>query len=411
MNLKKVIAFISAICLACVMTACNKNNNSSDSEASVNETVESVTTSESDVKLADDVIMKIGGHDVSVDEYKYYFAYAKYSIDGGDKSYWDDDEDGSKLSNLKQQTFDYLFSAYTVYSLADQKNVSLNADDDKIIDEYFLATKNYYNAANSHLDITFDDYLKKTSCTEEVYRATLERKELEYKIIASLYDADYRENYFKDYIRVKYIDVIPEVQFETDDSGNKTETTTDFYTINPLLDYTDEEKAEIEKLNELSRANNADGIKAEIPNLMNIIAARLSAGESIDQLMEKYNMDKNVPLNYDGTIQGYYVDNTYMSNNFNDAAFALKENEISGIVSNDGTEYYIIQRLAYDEVYLQDYLVESYMADSDYGYADDYTANYTEVQNSMDVVYSDTYEQIKVDYASIDYDDAASLLN
>ncbi len=407
MNTKKIIAIISAVCLACVMTACNKNNDSSDSssDGSVTQTPESSMTSESDdLKLAADVIMRIGGHDVSVDEYKYYFSYAKFSIDGGDVTYWNDDEDGSKLSNLKQQTFDYLFSSYTVYSLADKNNVSLDDDDNKKIDAEILSTKNYYNAANSHLDITFDDYLKNTCCTEEVYRRTLERKELEYKIIAALYDKDYREKYFTDYIRVKYINVIPQVQFETDDSGSKTDKTTDFYTINPLLDYTDEEKAEIAKLNELSRANNADGIKAEIPVLMDIIAARLSAGESIDQLMEKYNMDKNVPLNYDGTIQGYYIDKTFMKNNFNDIAFALEENEISGILSGDDSQYFIIQRFAYDEAYLQDYLVELYMSDSDYTYADDYTREFTKVQNNMDVVYSDTYEDITIDYASINYD-------
>lgn len=413
MNIKKVIALISALCLSCTLTSCNKNNNSSDSVSDASSSGESSLEgngdSSVDENLDDDVIMNIGGHDVSVDEYKYYFAYAKYSIDKGNKSYWDDDADKAKLGDIKQQTFNYIFKAYTIYSIADQNNVSLDEYDNKMIDTEISSTESYYNAANSHLNFTFDDYLKNTCCTEDVYRLTLEREQLEYKTIASLYDDDYKKNYFNDYIRVKYINVIPEVQFEKDDNGNKTENPADFYTLNPMLEYSDEEKAEIEKLNEMSRAKNSDGIKSEVPTLMNIIASRLSAGESMDQLMEKYNMDSNVLLNYDGSYQGYYVNKSYMNQPFNDAAFALKDDQTSGIVFNEGTGYYIIQKLAFDDRFLENYLYKSYLGDSDYTYTDDYSQLTADVQKTIKVVYNDWYDDITIDYASIDYDHLDSI--
>src|SRR5574344_2168113 len=142
---------------------------------------------------------------------------------------------------------------------------------------------------------------------------------------------------------------------------------------------------------------------------MKIMSSRLSAGESMDQLMEKYNMDGKVLLNDDGSYQGYYIDKSYLNHECNDAAYALKDDQTSGIVFNESAGYYIIQKLAYDEQFLKEYLVKSYMSDTDYKYSDEYNQLTSDIQKTIKVVYNDEYDKITIDYASINYDDSENI--
>jgi len=407
MNRKLIYVFaflcISVSLFSCSSTSVSNDNSQTETVSSSDVTLTEPVSENEDITLSPDAIMSIGGHEVSADEFKYYFAYAKYSIDNGDESYWKDDENGLKITDLKSQTYNYLFSLYTIYSLADKENISLDENDNASITSQLESVKNYYNASNIHLGMNFDDYLKNTCCTEKVYLETLKRSKLENKIISKLFEKDFREKYFNDYIRVLYINIRPEIQYEFDENGSKTDKPSVFYNINPLLEYTDDEKAEIAKLNEMSLSKNTEGLKSEIPVLMDIIKSRLSQGESFDTLIKKYSMDNETPLNDDGTYQGYYINKSSGSEKLYESALNLSENEISNITQTDNDGWYITERLPFDEYYLKEYLISIYMSNPEYGYSSKYQDICSEIQKTMDTVFSKKYDEITYDYASINY--------
>ena len=301
MNIKKIIAFVLAVGLVSAFTGCNKSSDSSSSETndSSSSSVANETTSSDDSKSEDEelidakvvyqdfddgILMNIGGFDVAEDEYKYYFAYAKSSMDNGDESYWDDDGNYAKINSLKEQTLNYLISSYTVYKLAAENNVELDASDwDKVNAEY-EDSKVYYELIHEDEGKVFDDYLKEIYCTEEVYKESFARTILEYKVVAALYQQDFLDTHFKDYICAKTLLVKDTIEYETDADNNPTDTPKNFYEINSEYSYTDEEKAIIEKLNSYAQAKDEESLKNTLPefiwdtSLLGVVVRHVTCG-------------------------------------------------------------------------------------------------------------------------------------
>ncbi len=412
MKTKKITAFLLALSLTLSIASCNKSDSSSSdksSETTQNSTAETTNANSSiddEVRLVfedlgDGVIMQIGGFDVPVDEYKYYFAYAKSAIDGGNTSYWESDLTIDKLDNLKEQTLSYLFNTYTVYKLAEEYNVELDEKDWEKINEEYEANKRYYEILNEDTNHTFEQYLESICCTEDVYKESIARVYLEYKVVASLYEEDYKQRYFNDYICAKYIRVNSVIDYEVDENNKPTSTPKNFYEIDPRYTYTDEEKAVIEKLNSFTMNDDPEGLKNTLPELMNVIKTRLDAGDDMDTLMNKYTQDTDIPTKSDGSYEGFYLSAGSMSEEFAEVVTALEENQVSDPLYIEGSGYYIIQRTAFDEYYLRDYLLSTYMSDDSFSYASDYSSLSTAIQNEMKISYDIAYDKIDFDFASI----------
>lgn len=409
MKIKKITALILAFGIILSMSGCNNSKNSSSqsessSSASTDTTESSTSSSDTESEelayddLGDGIVMNIGGFDVSEDEYKYYFAYAKSFIDNGDKTYWDNDTNSSKLNDLKAQTLNYLFNTYTIYIIAKENGVELTDEEKAKTDKEIDSTKLYYETTYSNKN--FDDYLKSIACTKEIYRESLLRVALEHKTVNALYETDFRNNYLKDFIHVKYVLVVPKISFAVDEKGYPTDTPLDFCTINPDLTYTDEETAIINKLNGYAKAVDRENLKASISELMNVIHARLEAGESIDTLIEKYNYNPAEQKDESGTCIGSYISADTMQKEFSDNAFALAENQISAPFFSTGNGHYIVQRIPFDEEYLRDNILSMYMNNESYPYASKYQDLCTKTQETMKVVYDHRYDDIKADYAT-----------
>lgn len=415
MNSKKITAFLLALTLSSVSFYGCRNEKTDESESSsVSETTtvseetaaESKTVSESSdseestgtADLKDGIIVNIAGTDITEEEYKYYFFYAKNYIDDGDESYWENDENGEKLAGLKKQTLDFLFANSTVYKIASDNSVELTKEDHEKIDQLVNEDILYYNTVNSSSGDNFDKYLKDTYCTMEVYKKAYERQLLESKTVSALYEEDFKEHYFKDYICTKYIQIRPSVTYEVDENNNPLDTTENFYEILEDASYTDEERAVIDKLNKHAKAIDRDALKATIPELIDIINKRLDEGESMDSLMYKYNMDTAVDLKRDGTYAGYYINKQSMPPEFCDVAFALEENERSdGSLFINGYGYFLIERTPFDEEYLEDYLISLYMNNQNYSYASDYEKLCLETQKNMKITFDKDYDSITIE--------------
>ncbi len=76
------------------------------------------------------------------------------------------------------------------------------------------------------------------------------------------------------------------------------------------------------------------------------IREKLDNGEPMDELIEKYNEDKN-----SASATGYYFPKGTYSEAYENAAFALEANEISDVVETY-SGFYIIQRLELDGAYI-----------------------------------------------------------
>lgn len=411
MNIKKIIAFVLAVGLVSAFTGCNKSSDSSSSETndSSSSSVANETTSSDDSKSEDEelidakvvyqdfddgIVMNIGGFDVTEDEYKYYFAYAKSSMDNGDESYWNDDSNFAKINSLKEQTLNYLVSSYTVYKLAAENNVELDESDwDKVNAEY-EDSKVYYELIHEDEGKVFDDYLKEIYCTEEVYKESFARTILEYKVVAALYQQDFLDTHFKDYICAKTLLVKDTIEYETDADNNPTDTPKNFYEINSEYSYTDEEKAIIEKLNSYAQAKDEESLKNTLPEFMELLQSRLDAGESIDSLMQKYNMSSEASVDGNGNYKGDYIAPYSMADEFCDVAFALEENEISEPTYVTDYGYYIIERIPFND----EELITIYMSDTEYSYAEEYYELAMKTQSDMEVIYDTDYDKISVDF-------------
>ena len=187
MNFKKIISFILALSLVSVpLYSCDKNENSQTPENSSADSDTSGTEAETgsedaDSKddeaseltyslpteeeiqfadLGDGIIANIGGYDITEDEFKYYLYYAKTSIDGGDDTYWDDDEDGAKLHDLKEQTLMYVYNNSAIYKLAENYSVHLDPEEIQITESQYQKDILYYNQANGTSIESFEEYLK-----------------------------------------------------------------------------------------------------------------------------------------------------------------------------------------------------------------------------------------------------------
>ena len=404
MSTKKIISLILALALSSTaFYGCSKNkDSSSESESSVSETENSAEESSEESSeteededpgytvsdLADGIVMNISGHDVTSDEYRYFFMYVKGCLDQGDETYWNDDESGEKLESLKDQTMSYLFNNAAIYKIAEINSIELDESDSARIDKKIADTEQYYSATNDGKK--FDEYLKEIYCTPEVYRESYVNKYLEEKIVNELYGKDYRAKHFLNYIAVKYIQIRP-VLITQDDFDV-------FIQTDSTLSYTDEEKAVIEKLNGIADKKDETALNEAVPELMEIIKNRLNEGESFDTLMKKYNMDYTFETKVNGEYAEKYINDYSMQSAFFNVANDLEEDETSdGSLYIDGSGFYIIKRVPFDEEYLREYLIPVFMGDDSYPYASDYSKLCRETTSIMEVTVDTDYESINLD--------------
>ena len=116
-------------------------------------------------------------------------------------------------------------------------------------------------------------------------------------------------------------------------------------------------------------------------------------GEDFMGLIKEYGWDPGMET--DDYKDGYYIrpESSFVQE-FKDAAFALKEDEItSELVENASYGYFIIKRLPVDMDYVDshiDALIEEYDKDK-------IQDLYNKLMEEMEVTYSETYEKLSFD--------------
>lgn len=418
MKFSKLTTAILAFCIAAGCAGCSKNKPEDNSDPKAETTAVSDESSSESKKsdfeneaesitfddLADDVFMNIAGFDVTVDEFKYYFAYAKHNMDNGDISFWDKDTDCTKIQSLKQQTLHQLFQAYTIYKLAADNNIQLDDSDNSGIDSILKAYKLYYEASYKQTKETFDDYLKSTCCTEKVFRETLVRTKLQNKIVTKLYEEDFRNKYLKDYYCARYILITPTIKNGVDENNEPTHMPVDYYTYLDKYTYTDAEKSAIEKINEANLNKDTEKLKEAITELADVIIDLGRNGTDFNELMDKYNTDETQPIDSNGH-PGQFIKSSSMPQEFSDAVNALDDNGITDLIYHRLYGYLIANKLPFDENVFSSQAVDLFMGDDNYEYQENFTKLSNDTQKKMKITINNKYADIDSSFATLPSDE------
>lgn len=418
---RKIFAGLLALTMvASIMTGCN-NNDSTQTDDSSTEQVDSSDSSSNSTdsntvgdsqedntipdnldytdEITDGAVLSINGHDIDVEEYRYYFLNIKHQYDNGADSYWVGEEtdvtdaEGNtthqtaeenlreKLSTVKEHTLSVIINNYCVELLAKDKNIELTADELAEVEENYNETKEAYENDESADYDTFEDYLTAIYCNKDIYMKMISRRYLEEKVIKTLYEDDFRENLLPQYNHCEHI------LFSTLNLQVETEEVPE--------DATDEEKAEIEARNAEVQSKAKEEVKAKAEEVLQ----QIKDGADFEEMLAEYNEDPGETVNEDGSVEGYYFKEGTMVQEFEDAFFALGDNEVSDLVETS-YGYHIIKRIPItdDDKYVNENIINLIMQDNNTYETTEYYDQYMELADSycdsMNIDYKELYYNI-----------------
>jgi len=293
-------------------------------------------------EIAVPYVLKIDGSEVPMEEYRYYFMSIKSQYDNGDSSYWLSNAEGE--DELKETVLDQLTYLYAAMELAKENNMTLTAEELSSIDDSLEETKASFDTDAEYIAALNQNYIP----SETFYKNTVIAKyQLYQKLFTDLY-SETGANALSDEELISFVE--------------------DHYVraSHILVAFGDDEEASATK----ARAEEA--------------LSRVQSGEDFDALVAEYGEDPGMTDNTDG----YYFTTGEMVEPFEQAAFALKEGETSGLVETT-YGYHIIKRLPMEvsyisenrETFLQGY-VEKIIADKQEAAAVEYCEQYDVINTS-----------------------------
>jgi len=247
------------------------------------------------------IVLTVDGHDVTYDEYRYFYLNTKLDMSGGDPDFWTRDNE----MKLNQAVIDVLKKNYAVYKLAEKYNIKVDSVMKKEINEKVKTTIEHYGGEDEYYEVLSAYFM-----TGNVYRNVLELFALDAKLRGHLMaeysgdiladDKTVEEDFYKNFAHVVHIMLMH--------NNGKT---------------FDQNKADAEELRR-----------------------RAVSGEDFNALIAEYNQDPGYDDRY-----GYYMTYGEYDQIFEEASFALATGEISGVVRTS-QGYHVIKRLALDPAYL-----------------------------------------------------------
>ena len=370
MNNKKTLLLINGLIFCFSLVSCannetvkiekvNINNSTSMKEttsitsildtslAFENATKEEVTTITSEITTTDVISTEENNPTVlTIGDYDIKFdEYRYYYVNLANST------DTTDMDTIKEYVLTSLLNNYSVESIAKDYNITLT--DKEIRDVEIECSQNSEDL----------EYLNSTYCTKELYLKASIRQVLEEKVIRILYEKDFRENLLPQYIHCKHI------LFNTTD-----------------LNITEKEQIKV---------------KAEE------VLQKIKDGADFDEMIAEYNEDSGETVNEDGSVNGYYFKSGTMIQAFEDAAFALGDNEVSDLVETD-YGYHIIKKIPItdDDKFVNDNIISFIMKDINTEETTQYYDKYLELANqyynelNSNITYNNIYYEL--DFESIE---------
>lgn len=249
------------------------------------------------------IVLTIDGHDVTYDEYRYFFMNMKNEFDSGNTSYWTPDNERI----LRDTVVKTIIRHYSVYNLAEQYKIKFDNDMKTAVDDEIKYTIESFGGDEEYYKALEENYM-----TGDCYRNILEVTQLEIAVREYLIDE------FKSDIMA-------------DDSTVEDDFNKNFVRVTHILIVHD---------NGLSYEQNKE-LAEELSN-------RITDGEDFDELLKSHGQD--IGIDYKN---GYYLTRGLYNETFENTAYSLNIGEISGVVESS-VGFHIIKRLPLDINYLYD---------------------------------------------------------
>lgn len=290
---------------------------------------------------ADDAaVLNIDGHDISREEYNYYFLNEKLRLDGGDDAFWSTATEEQK--QLKERAESGLKEFYAMKKLADEAGIP---SDGALAEEVDAEIANLVEQFGGQE--TFDEILASNYMTEDLYRMLSLESFRSIELFKKTMGDEIKKSAPDRFIRAAHILVA---------------------------------------FNENAVDTEAEHTRAK--ERAEEVLAKVEAGEDFFQLVAEYGEDPGMVDNLDG----YYFTEGEMVQPFYEGALALKEGETSGLVETD-YGYHIIKRLPMEDAYIEDNLM-TFAAESHYNA---FTDKINEVMETMELREGASYDSISLE--------------
>lgn len=398
--LKKCSAMILALTLAVsVFASCAEKNESSSKtenssslseiDSSVDSTAEvpvaSLTVDGEKVDTENLIVCTIDGIDVDFDTFRYYYFY---TINLYTKNYGatldviSQTEGGFEL--LMNDVITQLKQEYVTLHLCKENDIELDEEDNKFVEETIASAKKNYKTEEE-----YQEALKSSYLTDDLYKRMVELSRLYEKVESTLFTnggkyATTKEEFRKivkdtdKYARVRQILIPYQCKAEITDEDTKKN-----YDDMTLSEKMTAKKSAFSDLSEEEQKAS----KEEAKKLAEEVLDKAKSGEDFDKLIKEYGWDPGMET-YE---QGYYMNrNSNFVDEFKNAGFKLKENEISDLVESTEYGWFIIKRLPVDMDYVEkniDSLIVEYDSPA-------VSKLYSEIMEKMEVSYNDIYEKL-----------------
>ncbi|MBR6873455.1 MAG: peptidylprolyl isomerase [Ruminococcus sp.] len=373
--IKKIIAVLAALTLsAAMLTSCgNSESSNADSTASpsgatadstaengsgtasgdtASETVEepipeaSLTIDGEKVDTTDLVMCTIDGDDITFDLFRYYYFYVMGSYGYTAESLKDEET----FKTFKEAIAQQFKRDYTTIHLARENNLELGEEGKKNVQDKLASIK-----ANYESEEAFQKALAGSYLTEAVYTRMLEIAELYTMVESQLLTNEGKYATSKEDFR--------KIVKDNDKYSRVIHILIPYYS---QADITDEETLSSYESMSLSEKNNAkktaynelsdeekEKVNAKAKEVADEVlkkAKEAETDEDFKKLITEYGWDPGMEQKPDGY---YLTQNSSFVKEFREAAFELKENEVSDLIENTNYGWFIIKRLPVDMDYVE----------------------------------------------------------
>lgn len=335
----------------------NDNKDNSGEQTDGQTIVPSLTINGEKIDVSDNpVILTVGGIDIHFDEYRYMFKYyesyyaSAYGITG---DMWEGNEQNFEVfkesvkADLIEQNFGNI--------VAKKYDLTFGEEDEKRVDELLDDEREQFESEEA-----FQQALAEAGIKEELLRNLIASSVMSEKVYNDLYagenarllpsDEEIKANIKKDYVRVYHL-LIASDHF----SGTEGYEEADEDTLWDAAKTFAEEKL-----------------------------AEIQAGADLYELAQSVGDDPGMQ----GNTEGYLFTYNQMVPEFEEASFALKEGELSGIVETD-YGYHIIKRIEQDN-----YVEENFEVVKDQYKNDYFNSEVDKILADAEIVYSEYYDGI-----------------
>ncbi len=304
------------LCFIAVLAGCTGSSETVEDDTNADKTTAAeakTTTPLSECDISDSVssypdipfVLKINDEAVSYDEFLYIFSYYKKAYDGGDSTYWSDNPEQAEF--VENLILTELQRNCAIRQETERRELSLTEAERADMHTNIAKTIQSVGGVD-----TFETWLAAENLSLYAYNIITETSLLSQKL-----KNDFLENQ----------------EILTSDTA-----------IRNILN-----SGEFIRCKHILIKNDEGDDKEANEELIQQLHDRAENGEDFDKLMQEYGEDPGVASNPDG----YYFFRGEMAEEFEKAAFSLRENQISDIVTTE-FGFHIIQRLPKDETYIDD---------------------------------------------------------